>query len=73
MTERLFNVGLVSAMGADVMALTTASIRQSLASRQALRVANANLVAARCAQVAVKERLARARALRAASDLRAKA
>ena len=73
MAHRLFNVGLVTAMGADAMAATRSSIRQSLASRAALRDANANLAAATDrltaaqAQLGTSQaRLAKAKAKRAA-------
>ena len=67
MAHRLFNTALVSAMGLDAMAATTASIRQSLASRAALRQANANLSAATDRLDAAQARLARAKAKRAAN------
>jgi flagellin-like hook-associated protein FlgL len=73
MAHRLFNTALVSAMGLDAMSATTASIRQSIASRQAVCQANANLAAstdrldaARAQLGTAQERLARARAKRAA-------
>ena len=65
MSERMFNGALVTSMGLDAMAATRASIRQSVASRQALRQANAHLASATDRLDAAQARLARAKALRA--------